>query len=139
MKYENGRFSVYGNPIKKSDSKKTIKYQNWFIKKFNYDPDEEYTLSAVDNEYLGPIFGMKEIIRGGEGQEIDRENGVICSTVRMGYGHYRIAMAGVSCARAMGFKPYWLDLLAIPGITRYVINVWNSNYSKFSRISQRSA
>lgn len=139
MKYENGRFTVYGNPIKKSHSTKTIKYQNWFIKKFNYDPDEKYTLSMQDNKYLGPIFGMKEIIRGDEGQEINQDNGIICSTVRMGYGHYRIAMAGVSCARAMGYTPYWLDLLAIPGITRDVINVWNSNYSKFSRLSQRSA
>ncbi|GAH12183.1 unnamed protein product, partial [marine sediment metagenome] len=139
MKFENGRFMVYGNPIKKSHSIKTIKYQNWFINKFNYNPDEKYTLSTQDNKYLGPIFGLKEIIRGGEGQEIDQDNGIICSTVRMGYGHYRIAIAGVSCANAMGFTPYWLDLLAIPGITRDVINVWNSNYSYFSRLSQRSA
>ena len=39
----------------------------------------------------------------------------------MGFGHYRIAMAGVSAARAMGFTPYWLDLLAIPGITTDII------------------
>ena len=51
---------------------------------------------------------------------------MICSTIRMGFGHYRIAMAGVSCARAMGFTPYWLDLLAIPGITTDVINWCNT-------------
>jgi hypothetical protein len=54
----------------------------------------------------------------------------------MGFGHYRIAMAGVSCARAMGFNPYWLDLLAIPGITTDVINRCNQNYSRLSRLSQ---
>ena len=63
---------------------------------------------------------------------------MICSTIRMGFGHYRIAMAGASCARAMGFTPYWLDLLAIPGITTDVINWCNTWYSRWSRISQRS-
>ena len=35
----------------------------------------------------------------------------------MGFGHYRIAMAGASAAHAMGFTPLWLDLLGIPGVT----------------------
>jgi hypothetical protein len=38
----------------------------------------------------------------------------------------------------MGFTPYWLDLLAIPGITTEVIKRFNKNYSFFSRLSQRS-
>ncbi len=138
MKMENGRFVVYGNAIKKSHSDKAIKWQNMFVKKFNYDPNEKYFLSLEDNPYLGPIFGLKNIVRNDRGEAIKNENAVICSTIRMGYGHYRIAMAGVSCARAMGFSPYWLDLLAIPGITTDVINRCNHNYSFFSRLSQRS-
>ncbi len=138
MKMEDDRFVVYGNSIKRSHSKQAIKWQNFFIKKFNYDPNEEYVLSVEDNPYLGSIFGLKEILRHDRGQELDPDNGVICSTIRMGFGHYRIAMAGVSCARAMGFQPYWLDLLAIPGITTDVINRCNKNYSYWSRISQRS-
>jgi hypothetical protein len=135
---QDGQFIVYGNPIKKSHSRKVINRQNWFIKKFDYDPNEEYALSLKDNEYLGPIFGLKDIVRDGGGDEIINENAVICSTVRMGFGHYRIAMAGVSCAKAMGFTPYWLDLLAIPGITTEVIKYCNNNYSYFSRLSQKS-
>jgi len=138
MKMQDGQFIVYGNPINKPHSRKVIKRQNWFIKKFDYDPNEEYTLSLKDNEYLGPIFGLKDIVRDGEGNEIINDNAVICSTVRMGFGHYRIAMAGVSCAKAMGFTPYWLDLLAIPGITTDVIKYCNNNYSYFSRLSQKS-
>jgi hypothetical protein len=138
MKMQNGRFQLYGNPIKKSHSKKIIKRQNWFKKKFNYDPDETYDLSLEDNEYLGPIFGLKNIVRDGGGQPVNPEKAVIVSTVRMGFGHYRIAMAGVSAARAMGFTPYWLDLLAIPGITTDIIGYCNNNYSWFSRLSQRS-
>jgi hypothetical protein len=142
MKYEDGRFTVYGNAIKRSHSKKAIKWQNFFINKFNYDPNEQYDLSLVDNEYLGPIFGLRDIVRHNQGDSIgqnERDNGVICSTIRMGFGHYRIAMAAVSCSKAMGFTPYWLDLLAIPGITTDVINRCNTNYSFWSRMSQRSA
>ena len=138
MKMENGRFTVYGNPISESDSRKTIKWQNKFKKKFNYDPNEQYALSVQDNAYLGPIFGLKDIVRGDQGQPLPTENAMIISTIRMGFGHYRIAMAGVSAAKAMGFDPYWLDLLAIPGITTDVINYCNTWYSRFSRISQRS-
>jgi len=138
MKMENDSFVVYGNTLKRSHSKKAIQWQNMFIRKFNYDPDEKYTLSLQENEYLGPIFGLKDIVRNDRGERIDKENAVICSTIRMGFGHYRIAMAGVSCARAMGFTPYWLDLLDIPGITTDVINWCNKGYSRFSRLSQRS-
>ncbi|MBN1316330.1 MAG: hypothetical protein JXA42_12710 [Anaerolineales bacterium] len=138
MKMHDGRFSVYGNPITRSQSRKAIKRQKMFAKKFEYNPDEQYSLSLADNPYLGPIFGLRDIARHDRGDKIVNENAVIISTVRMGYGHYRIAMAGVSCARAMGFTPYWLDLLAIPGITQDVINYCNTNYSYFSRLSQKS-
>ena len=138
MKMENGRFVVYGNALRRSHSQETIKWHNWLAKKFNYDPNEKYTLSLQDNPYLGQIFGLKDIVRGDQGEKIVKENAVVVSTIRMGFGHYRIAMAGVSCARAMGFTPYWLDLLAIPGITTDVINWCNTNYSRYSRLSQRS-
>jgi hypothetical protein len=135
---QDGRFVVYGNAIQESHSKQAIKWQNMFVNKFGYDPNEEYVLSLEENEYLGPIFGLKNIVRHDRGEKIETENAVICSTIRMGFGHYRIAMAGASCARAMGFTPYWLDLLAIPGITTDVINWCNHWYSRWSRLSQRS-
>lgn len=138
MKMENGRFTVFGNAITKLQSQQSKNWQNMFVRMFHYDPNEKYTLSLEENPYLGPIFGVKNIVRGEAGEKIVKENAVICSTIRMGFGHYRIAMAGASCARAMGFTPYWLDLLAIPGITADVINWCNTNYSRYSRLSQRS-
>lgn len=109
-----------------------------FIDKFDFDPDEQYELSLAPNPYLGAEFGLQDIVRSGSGEPIDPSQGLAVGTVRMGYGHYRIAMAGASAAAAMGLTPYWLDLLAIPGITSDVINWWNTNYSKYSRLSQRS-
>ena len=138
MKKENGRYSLFGNYLSKSLSKKTDKWQKKFSRRFQYDPGEKYTLSLEDNPFLGPLFGLKNIIRGDAGEALDKENGLICSTIRMGFGHYRIAMSAVSAAKAMGFNPYWLDLLAIPGITTDVIKWCNDNYSRGSRMSQRS-
>ena len=134
----NQPFSLYGNQLRASDSRKADKWQEMFVRKFDFNPNEEYVLSLEDNAYLGDVFGLKDIVRHGDGDPIDPETGVIISTIRMGFGHYRIAMAGASAARAMGFTPYWLDLLAIPGITQDAINWWNTNYSKYSRVSQRS-
>ena len=136
---ENGRYTVYGNPITVAQTKATDRWQQMFIKMFNYDVNEKYELHLEDNPYLGSVFGLKNIVRGSGTEPVDSKNAVICSTIRMGYGHYRIAMAGASCAKAMGFTPYWMDLLSIPGITTDIINWCNTNYSRFSRISQQSS
>ncbi|MBT4311391.1 MAG: hypothetical protein HOD49_13375 [Anaerolineae bacterium] len=137
MKKVNGRYELYGNPITRSQTKAADKWKAMLAKKFDYDPNEKFNLSVKDHPYGGDIFGLKEIVREGDGTPLEIDNGVVVSTIRMGFGHYRIAMAGVSAAKAMGFTPHWLDLLAIPGVTSDVINWCNSTYSKYSRISQR--
>jgi hypothetical protein len=132
-------FSLYGNTITPDQDRKALAWQKMFIDKFGYDKDEQYQLSVHDNPQLGDVLGIRDIRRDTAGDPIDRETGVVISTIRMGFGHYRIAMAGASAARAMGYTPLWLDLLAIPGITQDAINWWNTNYSKYSRVSQRHA
>ena len=42
MQMKDGRFVVYGNEISRAQSQKTIRWQEMFARKFNYDPDEEY-------------------------------------------------------------------------------------------------
>jgi hypothetical protein len=132
------RFTLYGNELRRPDARKAQAWQDMFIRRFGFDPDERYELSARDNPHLGDVLGLKDLVRDEPGDPIDPSTGVVLATVRMGFGHYRIAMAGASCARAMGYTPYWLDLLAIPGVTSDVINWWNANYSRYSRLSQRS-
>ncbi|MDY7027494.1 MAG: hypothetical protein SVR04_04270 [Spirochaetota bacterium] len=168
MKQINGCYTLYGNPIKRSHSRAVERWQKMFMKKFNYDPREQYVLGIEENPYLGPVFGLKNIVRAdgmtagtagrhavaaaspttsaaeaGPGKtspdELKNPHAMVISTIRMGFGHYRIAMAGASAAAAMGFTPYWLDLLTIPGITSDVINWCNTWYSRWSRISQRSS
>ncbi len=138
MEKINGKYQVFDNHITKAQSRAADRWKSMLAHKFHFDPDEVFTISVKDNEYLGNIFGLKEIIRGNEGDPFDPVGAVVVSTIRMGFGHYRIAMAGASAAKAMGFTPYWLDLLAIPGITTDVIEWCNKNYSFFSRVSQNS-
>jgi len=137
VKKADGRYTLYGNPISTGQSRAADRWKDMLARKFRYDPEEQFHLSVEDHPYGSEIFQLKNIVRDGQGAPLDRTNGVVVSTIRMGFGHYRIAMAGVSAARAMGFTPYWLDLLGIPGITTDVINWCNTNYSRFSRISQR--
>ena len=158
MEKNNGRYELFGSPITPRQSRAVDRWQRMFIRRYNYDPEERYTLGIRDNQYLGDIWGLKDIIRVDANGEpllrpgdshapsvrpaegaLDPARGVICSTIRMGFGHYRIAMAAASCAAAMGYTPYWLDLLALPGITSDVITYCNNGYSFFSRMSQRSA
>ena len=134
---KDGQYEVYGNRISRSQTRAADKWKDMLAKKFNYNPNEKFNLSVEKHPYGGDIFGLQTIVRDGNGTPLKKENGVIVSTIRMGFGHYRIAMAGVSAAKAMGFQPYWLDLLSVPGITTDVINWCNTNYSKYSRISQR--
>jgi hypothetical protein len=138
LKKIDGKYSLYGNELSKGKSNAADRWQRFFVRRFKYDPNEKYILSTQANPYLGRELGLKDILRSGEGEPIRKKGSLVISTIRMGYGHYRIAMAGASCARAMGFTPLWLDLLAIPGITTDVINFCNTYYSKFSRISQRN-
>ena len=93
------RFSLYGNTITPDQDRKALNWQQMFVDKFDYDPHEHYELSVHDNPQLGDALGIRDIRRDAEGDPIDRETGIVISTIRMGYGHYRIGMAGASAAR----------------------------------------
>ncbi|MFP4374277.1 MAG: DUF6937 domain-containing protein, partial [Spirochaetaceae bacterium] len=144
MRKTNGRYALFGSPITKRQSAAVDRWQRMFRRRFDYDPGERYQLRVRDSGLFGGAWGLKELVRAedlpdGGGEVLDPSRHVITSTVRMGFGHYRIAMAGASCAAAMGYTPVWLDLLGIPGITSDVIHFCNAGYSRFSRISQKSS
>ncbi|MBQ6585352.1 MAG: hypothetical protein IJH83_00915 [Coriobacteriales bacterium] len=64
---------------------------------------------------------------------------VVIGTIRMGFGHYRIAMAMASAAHALGYTPYWFDLMGFKDTTASkIIASQNDLYSLGSRLSQKS-
>ena len=133
------RFSLYGNTITPAQDRKALEWQQMFIDQIRVRPRRDVRAECPRQPPARAMCSASATsVRDGDGDPIDPDTGVVISTIRMGFGHYRIAMAGASAARAMGYTPYWLDLLAIPGITQDAINWWNTNYSKYSRLSQRS-
>jgi len=110
-----------------------------YIKKFGDDQDKIYPLKYIDNQTLTPFIGVKEMVRTIEKTPpLKDEKGIIIGNIRMGFGHYRIAMAIASCAYAKGYTPYWFDLNSFKDTTGgKVIGHLNNLYSMGSRWSQK--
>jgi len=72
-------------------------------------------------------------------QEIKTEKSMIIGTIRMGFGHWRIAIALASACKHAGVTPYLLDLMSFSDTniakTIKFLDYW---YSKLSRLSQSS-
>lgn len=71
--------------------------------------------------------------------EINPKNAIIIGTIRMGFGHWRIAIALASAAHKMGVNSYLLDLMSFKdtNISRS-IKFLEGLYNRFSRLSQKS-
>ncbi|MCR5079321.1 MAG: hypothetical protein K6B65_05345 [Bacilli bacterium] len=130
---------IFGNQIDRKTIKKANKGKKKYIKKFGDDSSIAYHLSAV------PIAALKEM--GVKNLVIDKDadrplelpsNALIVGNIRMGFGHYRISMAIASCAKALGYEPYWFDLASFEATGSKMIRAQNDLYSLASRISQKS-
>jgi len=134
---------IFGNEMSKKTIRKASKSKQKYVKKFGDDKDARYILCTSVNASIGESLGVRNInIASGmvSGQpDFDREKGIIVGNIRMGFGHYRIAMAIASAANAMGFTPYWMDLNSYKETTGgKVINALNKLYSFGSRLSGKS-
>lgn len=131
---------IFNNVMPNSVYKKAVKSKKKYMKKFGDDTNKEYKLSVEANTTVGPALGIKNIVVGEGSEKIDREKGVIVGNIRMGFGHYRISMAIASAAQAMGYTPYWFDLLSYSETTgSKIIGHSNDLYSMGSRLSQKSS
>ena len=135
---------IFGNPISPRDYRKAVNSKKKFARKYGDDAEVSYRTILRPNPYIGPLLGVSDIrlpqdkAEKGE-EEFDLEKGIIVGNIRMGFGHYRISMAMASCANALGYKPYWMDLNSYPQTAcTKVISAQNDLYSLGSRISQKS-
>ncbi len=130
--------TVFGNQISKADIKNSIKEKNKLFKKFKPDPDCRLTLYQKKNQFLEPVFGLNELTFDKNENKPDFNKAILVGNIRMGYGHYRIAMAIASAANHFGYTPLWFDLLSFEG-TRgsKIIGHLNNLYSLGSRLSQK--
>lgn len=127
---------IFGNSIEKKVQKSAEKSKKNFIKEFGDDSSIEYKLGFEKIDALD-FLGTKNIVFKNENEKFP-ENALIVGNIRMGFGHYRISIAMASCARALGYEPYWLDLAGFDATGSKMIRKQNDMYSIASRISQKS-
>jgi hypothetical protein len=130
--------TIFGDPISASTRRKATQTLRKYARKHHYDENAYYPLFAEDNRVIGPFIGVKNVVSGAALEKLDPNKGVVIGTIRMGYGHYRIAMAIASAAHSMGYTPYWFDLLSFKTPGARLISNLDYWYSLGSRISQKS-
>ena len=127
---------IFGNPIDPKTIRQAEKSKAKYLKKYGDDTERDYPLNFQPIDTLD-FIGASNIVAGAENQEFD-PNALIVGNIRMGFGHYRISIAMASCARALGYHPYWLDLASFEATGSEMIREQNALYSLASRISQKS-
>lgn len=128
--------TIFGNPIDPATLRKAEKSKANYQKKYGDDSDRDYPLAFSPIETLD-FLGAQNITVGETGESFP-ENALIVGNIRMGFGHYRISIAMASCAKALGYRPFWLDLASFDATGSAMIREQNRMYSLASRISQRS-
>ena len=127
---------IFGNQIDKKTIKQGIKAKNKFVKKYGDDSKKEYHL-ATENIPSLEFINTKNLVLADKPMEFAK-NAVVVGNIRMGFGHYRISIAIASCAKALGYEPYWFDLASFDATGSAMIREQNNLYSLASRISQKS-
>jgi hypothetical protein len=127
---------IFGNPIDKNTIRKGNASKKKYLKKFGDDSKKPYPLAAREIPCL-KAMGVENLVVSSEAFLFPK-NAVIIGNIRMGFGHYRISIAMASCAKALGYQPYWLDLASFDATGSKMIRYQNELYSTGSKISQKS-
>jgi len=135
--------TLYGNNIPKRITEKAEQRFRHYARKFSFDPARSPALAAYPEGQGYSDFGIMTIhektgaLPGG--QAFDTDKGIMLGTIRMGFGHCRMAIALASAAHSMGYTPYWLDLMSFPDYAASkTIKYLEDLYNLGSRISQGS-
>ncbi|AEB07488.1 hypothetical protein Corgl_1387 [Coriobacterium glomerans PW2] len=150
---------IFGNVMDAKTRRRARRARNRYARRFGDDASATYHLAARDLPTIGTLLDIRELVLSESDAPLDiiadakagrhmlqterspigsDRKPVVIGNIRMGYGHYRIAIAMASAARAMGFTPYWFDLVSHAKTTgAKVIAAQNELYSQGSRLSQR--
>ena len=160
MSQEDRARSVFGNRHSDRVYQDACKSKERYLKKFGDDSHALYHLAACDAPVIGSALGVRDLVISAHSthpfdlvadaaarpvppttahtQPDAQGRPIIVGNIRMGFGHYRIAMAMASAAHAMGYTPYWFDLASFSTSTgSKVIAHQNKLYSLGSKLSQR--
>ena len=127
---------IFGNEIDEKTVRRANRAKEKFIRKYGDDSAADYRFGTEDIPALD-FLGARKLVFS-EKEEPLSDNPLVVGNIRMGFGHYRISIAMASCARALGYTPYWLDLAGFDATGSKMIREQNDMYSLASRISQKS-
>ena len=127
---------VFNNPMTNKVIKGAEKSKKKYIKKYGDDSNVDYKINFNNIPTLD-FINTSNIVFGEQNQKFE-VNALIVGNIRMGFGHYRISIAMASAAKALGYKPYWLDLASFDATGSKMIRQQNDMYSMASRLSQKS-
>lgn len=133
---------VFGNKISARGRRAADHTKRSAIRRFGDNFNAPHHLQAADLPVISDLWGAHNLEPAEKvGQPFafpTASQPVVVGSIRMGFGHYRIAMAMTSAARAMGYDPYWIDLCSFPeSAGSKVISRQNDLYSLGSRLSQQ--
>jgi len=109
------RMEIFGNPIRPSVVRQAIRRREDYARRFGFDPQAQYPLRCRPEPTMAGLIEFDTMELNQTAAPLPSAEAVIIGTIRMGYGHYRIALAMASAARALGLRPMWLDLLSLHG------------------------
>jgi len=132
--------TIFNNKIPNKTIREANKKQHAYLKEFGDDRNTQYTLTAVKNPILYDDLAIMNLFNNTDGSPIDSKKGIIVGNIRMGFGHYRIAIAVASVVKHYGFIPYWFDINGFSDTTAgKIVEKLNQLYSLGSRLSQKYA
>ena len=117
---------IFGNPIDRKTVKQGIKSKNKFLKKYGNDTNKEYHLSVEPIPSLD-FIKTQNLVLADQPMTFPK-NALVVGNIRMGFGHYRISIALASCAKALGYEPYWFDLASFDATGSKMIRYQNDLY-----------
>lgn len=131
--------SIFNNKMSPKTVKKAEKQKSKYLRKFGDDSQKDYQLYIKEDEVLSPAFDSQLVTTSKTAHPLAPQKAVVIGNIRMGYGHYRIAMAIASAAKHLGYTPYWFDMSSFTDTAGgKLINHLNDLYSLGSRLSQKS-
>lgn len=134
--------TIFGNTIPADLARKAENRFQKYSKKFHLDRSPDPELASYPEGYGYDDFGIMTVRpkkQDNPGMPFDKDKGIVLGTIRMGFGHCRMAIALASASHSMGYTPYWFDLMSYPDhAASKTIKYLEDLYNLGSRISQRS-
>lgn len=87
-------------------------------------------LGLLEHSQSNTDESMKQVA-----QILSSSKTVIVGSVRMGYGHHRIAYSALTWALELGGKPFLLDILSPDCVEAAIVRNMDKQYSRMSRIT----